>query len=43
MPEYIANLSALLARRYPELFGDRAVWRILSGFETMLATAARRC
>ncbi len=37
MPEYISNLSGLLARRYPEIFGaNSAVLRNLSGFETML-------
>ena len=37
MPEYIANLSALLARRYPELFGENSrLLRNLSGFEAML-------
>ena len=37
MPEYIANLSALLARRYPEVFGENSRFlRNLSGFETMV-------
>jgi predicted PurR-regulated permease PerM len=37
LPEYIANLSALLARRYPEVFGeDSRILQNLSGFETAL-------
>jgi predicted PurR-regulated permease PerM len=37
IPEYIANLSALLARRYPEVFGeDSRVLRNLGGLETMI-------
>ena len=37
LPEYVADLSALLGRRYPEIFGeDSRVLRNLSGFETML-------
>ncbi len=37
MPEYVANLSALLARRYPQIFGENSrVLQNLSGFETTL-------
>lgn len=37
LPEYVANLSKLLAWRYPEIFGENSrVLQNLSGFETML-------
>lgn len=37
MPEYISNLSALLARRYPDVFGENSrILQNLTGFETML-------
>jgi predicted PurR-regulated permease PerM len=37
LPDYIANLMALLSRRYPELFGEQSpIMRNLSGAEAML-------
>ena len=37
IPDYLANLSALLARRYPEIFGENSrVLRNLSGVEAMV-------